>query len=82
MKLKLVINDGSEAQKDWPQYRIDTQDGTTVAEVFGDKNVELGNVLAAAPELLDACKLTLMFVEDNPSVSQALRNAINKAEGK
>jgi len=51
----------------------------------GDKDAN-GNLIAAAPELLEACKRAVMFVEtrigEQHSVAKDLWDAIKRAEGR
>lgn len=55
-KLEFKVRNKGVAEADWPQFRIDTTTGETVAEVFGDANQDLGRVMAAAPELFSALR--------------------------
>lgn len=88
MKLNFIIRETGNEFQEWPEYRIDTSDGKTVAEVFGKKNVQLGIQMAAAPEMLaalqaiDRCLNEPSLIGPNGSMHDKVRAAIAKAEGK
>lgn len=69
------------------------EDGSAIAYVLGEKNPELhanARLIAAAPELLEACKYVVQYHRDHDSGEGELYgldfvttciNAIRKAEG-
>jgi hypothetical protein len=69
----------------WPQ--VESGDGV-IARTYGSRDEENARLLAAAPDLLAACKQTLAWFESGPPISEPygivtdwLRFAIAKAEG-
>lgn len=54
MKLHFKKRETGEAFADWPEYRIDTSDGITVATIHGSANQALGRCMAGCEELREA----------------------------
>jgi hypothetical protein len=82
-KLNFIVKDTKKefGEIDWPQYRIDTEDGYTVAEVFGDANQDLGRCFAAAPELYTMLSNLVSAIHAGPKEKTAeIVNLVYEAE--
>jgi len=67
----------------WKEGMIYNEEGQTLA-TMDSENKSLGMLIAAAPELLEACKAALIYCQSDPAVfplNEKLRAAIAKAEG-
>lgn len=60
-------------------YSVDTDDGLTIAECGAGK--DNAHLIAAAPELLEACKLAISSCDPHETVSRYIKSIIAKAEG-
>jgi hypothetical protein len=57
--LEFKVREQDPAFSEFPEYRIDKEDGCTVATIHGSDNQDLGRIMAAAPELLAFVKHVL-----------------------